>query len=124
MGFKLGKKSQPIANQGKLKKKLPFKVERKSLEPGINAEAIDEKTIVIDESIPEGSAMYNKAVSHEAKHCEEMGSGKLAYGDDWIRDNGKTYARKDGKIKYNGKWHEEGSHEFPWEKRAVKAERS
>ena len=27
------------------------------------------------------------------------------------------------KIKYNGKWHAEGSHAFPWEKRAVKAEK-
>ena len=52
-----------------------------------------------------------------------MGSGQLAYGDDWVRDGKNTYARKDGMIKYNGKWHEEGSMVFPWEKRAKKAEK-
>ena len=36
---------------------------------------------------------------------------------------GSTYPRKNGKIKYNGKWHHEGSHEFPWEQRAMKAEK-
>ena len=33
---------------------------------------------------------------------------------------GKKYPRKDGKIKYNGKWSEEGSKSFPWEKAAYK----
>ena len=32
--------------------------------------------------------------------------------------------RKDGKIKYNGKWHEEGSKAFPWEKSAYKKQKS
>ena len=45
-----------------------------------------------------------------------------SYGDDYIRHNGKTYPRKDGKIKHNGKWSKEGSHSFPWEKDAMKAE--
>ena len=34
---------------------------------------------------------------------------------------GKKYERKDGKIKYKGKWIEEGYKDFPWEKRAYKA---
>ncbi len=124
MGFKLGKRSLPIASQGKLKKSMPFNIVRRDLDPGINAEAEDENTIVIDKSIPEGSRVFKKAVAHEAVHCNEMGSGQLAYGDDWVRDGKNTYARKDGKIKYNGKWHEEGSMAFPWEKRAKKAEKN
>jgi len=51
-----------------------------------------------------------------------MKSGMLGYGDDYVRYKGKTYHRRDGKIKYNGKWHQEGSDAFPWEKRAKKAE--
>ena len=56
-------------------------------------------------------------------NAKEMSRGKLTYGDEYIRDGNKTYHRKDGKIKYNGKWHEEGSMAFPWEKRAKKAEK-
>ena len=51
-----------------------------------------------------------------------MQSGRAAFGDDWVRWEGKTFARKDGKIKYNGTWKEEGDKSFPWEKSAQKAE--
>ena len=40
----------------------------------------------------------------------------------FVRDGKKTYPRKDGEIKYNGKWYPEGDNVFPWEKRAVKEE--
>jgi len=49
---------------------------------------------------------------------KDMQSGKLSYGDDYVRYNETTYPRKNGKIKYNGKWSEEGSMNFPWEKKA------
>ena len=39
----------------------------------------------------------------------------------WIQEQNKKYPRKDGYIKYNGKWVEEGNKNFPWEKRAYKA---
>ena len=52
-----------------------------------------------------------------------MEEGRIAYGDDWVRDGNKTYHRKDGKIKYNGAWQKEGRSVFPWEKRAIKAEK-
>ena len=54
-------------------------------------------------------------------HAKRMKTGELGYGDDWVRWKGKTYARKDGKIKYNGKWMVEGHRDFPWEKIADKA---
>ena len=50
-----------------------------------------------------------------------MAGGKISYGPNFVRDNDKEYPRKNGKMKYTGKWHPEGSHAFPWEKRAVKA---
>ena len=68
------------------------------------------------------SKLDKKVQRHEAVHAKEMKTGKIAYGDDFVRDGNKTYHRKDGKIKYNGKWHEEGSSALPWEKRAKKAE--
>ena len=48
MGFKLGGPSMALGRQGTLNKSMPFKIERKDLEPGINAEAVDENTMVID----------------------------------------------------------------------------
>ena len=71
---------------------------------------------------PKGSALEKRVIAHESLHASEMKSGKIAYGDDFVRDGKETYARKDGKIKYNGKWHKEGSNVFPWEHRAKKAE--
>ena len=124
MGFKLGGPSMALGRQGSLNKSMLSKVERKDLEPGVNAEAVDENTMVIDKDIPEGSDVYNKAVAHEAVHCKEMGNGQLAYGDDWVRDGNKTYARRDGEIKYNGKWLPEGDASFPWEQRAIDAEKN
>ena len=82
----------------------------------------DNNTIDIDESIPEGSSLYKKVKNHEEQHVKDMSEGKLGYTDDNITYMGKTYPRKNGKIKYNGKWTAEGDHSFPWEKRAQKAE--
>lgn len=50
------------------------------------------------------------------KHITDMKVGKLSYGDTFIKYHGVTYPRKDGMIKYNGKWMPEGSDKFPWEK--------
>ena len=123
MAFKLGNKPLPgIAHGGQLNKKLGFKVEHRDLEEGITAEAISANKIVIDKDVPKDSKLYKQAVAHEAVHCREMAEGRIAYGDDWVRADGKTYPRKDGKIKYNGEWHEEGSSVFPWEQRAMNAE--
>ena len=48
-------------------------------------------------------------------HIADMKTGRLDYGDDYIRYEGVTYPRKDGHILYEGMWHEEGSKKFPWE---------
>ena len=67
--------------------------------------------------------LEKEVIDHEQQHIDDMASGKLSYGDDYVRHNKKTYPRKDGMIKYNGTWRKEGSHAFPWEKRAVKADK-
>ena len=106
----------------KLRTPKNTKIVRKDLDPGILGEANMDGSIFIDKDVPKGSALEKKVIRHEGVHAKEMKQGKIAYGDDYVRDGNKTYHRKDGKIKYNGKWHEEGSNVFPWEKRAKKAE--
>jgi len=123
MAFKLGNKPLPgVAREGNINKKHKFKVERKSLDDGILGEANMDGSIYVDKSVKPGSAQEQKVINHEGLHAKEMKSGEIEYGDDFVRDGNSTFHRKDGKIKYNGKWHEEGSDVFPWEKRAKKAE--
>ncbi len=117
MGFKLGKEKRQIRDS----KNTP--IFRKNLDKGVLGEANMDGSIYIDKSVKPGSALERKIVKHEGKHLEDIKSGNLAYGDDWVRHKGKTYPRKDGKIKYNGKWSEEGSMNFPWERAARNAEK-
>ena len=116
MGFKLGREKRGI----KSSENIP--VLRKSLNKGILGEANNDGTVFISKKLKPGSALERKTIKHETQHVKDMQSGILGYGDDWVRYKGKTYPRKDGKIKYNGKWHEEGSMNFPWEQKAKKAE--
>lgn len=116
MAFKLGSEKRGVKNSNNTP------IIRKTLDQGVLGEANKDGSIFIDKSVPKGSALERKVINHEMKHAEDMASGKLSYGDDYVRHNGKTYPRKNGKIKYNGKWHEEGSMAFPWEQAAKKAE--
>ena len=120
MGFKLGKRPY-IRN---IREGINLNILRKPLKDGVMGEAVDGNTIIVNDKIPTNSKMYKRVVNHEAKHAEEMKSGKIAYGDDWVRENNKTYPRRNGEIKYNGKWYPEGDKNLPWEKRAIKAEKN
>ena len=123
MAFKLGNRPLPgIAHGGNIDKKHRFKVKRVNLEDGVLGEAKMDGSIEVDKSVEPGSAQDKKIQRHEGVHAKEIAEGRIAYGDDWVRSDGKTYPRKDGKIKYNGKWKPEGDSSFPWEKRAEKAE--
>ena len=115
MAYKLGSEKRQIRNS----KKTP--IFRKNLDKGILGEANMDGSIYVDKDVPKGSALEKKVIRHESVHAKEMKQGKIAYGDDYVRDGNKTYHRKDGKIKYNGRWHEEGSNVIPWEKRAKNA---
>lgn len=97
-----------------------FEVIKVELEDGIAGEANNDGTIFVDKNIEDGSIEEAEVVAHEGKHMKDMESGLLSYTDDHIEYKGKKYERKDGKIKYNGKWREEGWKQFPWEKTAYK----
>ena len=112
MGFKLGNEKRQIRNA------INTPIFRKKLEAGILGEAKKDGSIYISDKIKPGSKQEKEVIKHEGKHAQDMASGKLDYTDNHVRYNGKSYHRKDGKIKYNGKWHEEGSKAFPWEKAA------
>ena len=115
MGFKLGSEKRIYRTP----EDTP--IYAKKLGKGILGEANNDGSIYVDESLKPGSKKYNEVVSHEKAHMDDMSSGTLAYSNDWIRYKGKTYPRKNGKIKYDGKWKIEGHGDFPWEKRANKS---
>ena len=133
MGFKLGKGTTPIASGGKLSKKMRFGQEagdadisvpgtpviRKPLEPGVMGEANMDGSIYISDQIPPGSFIEREVINHEMRHATDMRTGKLEYGDNYIKYNGETYERKtiNGKdmLYVNGQWKEAGDEGFPWE---------
>jgi len=89
---------------------------RKILGEGIQAEANDDGTIFISQSVEAGSAEERQILTHEVKHLTDMKIGKLKYDDNSIKWNGIEYPRAEGKILYEGEWVPEGGKEFPWEK--------
>ena len=101
-------------------KDMVFKMQRKELDNGIAGEANDDGTIFVNKDIPKGSPLEAEVVAHEGDHMARMEKGELGYSDDNVTWRGKKYDRKDGKIKYNGEWREEGWEQFPWEKLAYK----
>jgi hypothetical protein len=100
----------------------PVAIEHTTLEPGITAEAVSESKIVISKDVPKDSELYKRAIAHEGHHAKEMASGRIAYGDDFVRDGDQVFARGGGKIQQGSAWKMEGSKDFPWERRAYRAE--
>ena len=114
MGFKMGREKREVKNS----ESTP--IFRKKLQAGVLGEANDDGSIYISKDIKPGSKKEEEVITHESTHAKELKSGKLSYGDDHVRYSGKSYHRENGKIKYNGKWIDEGSKDFPWEKAAYK----
>ena len=128
MGFKLGKARKVEAIGGIINKKHSFtnddasvpgnEVIRKNLAPGVLGEANLDGTIYISKKIPEGSMLEREVLLHEMRHATDIKTGKLSYGDNYVKFNGMTYPRENrgGKdmIKVDGKWKEAGD-DFPWE---------
>ena len=86
-------------------------------------------TIVVNNKIKDPKQL-EEVISHEEVHIQqfkkfEKSNGKtgLDYNDKYVTWNGNKYPRKNGKIKYEGKWINEGSKTFPWEKEAYKKEK-
>ena len=127
MAFKLGKRSGPLMDKGQLKSKASFKDEsdisvpgtpvyRKELEGGVLGESNNDGSIFIHKDVEPGSEQEKEVVAHEMIYQTQMRLGKLAYTDNSITWDGVEYPRRDGYIVYEGKYVEEGSKEFPWEK--------
>ena len=134
MGFKLGSEKGNDAIGGEIRRKMRFGKEaggdasvpgtpviRKNLEPGIMGEANMDGSIFISNKIQPGSFEERQVVNHEMVHATQMRTGKLEYGDNFVKYDGVTYPREtiNGKdmIKVDGKWTEAGGN-FPWEKDA------
>jgi len=118
MAFKM---TPPTFGKEKPADQEEFTVIKVELGHGIAGEANNDGTIFVDDKIEDGSIEEKEVVAHEGQHMKDMKDGILDYEDNNIEWKGKKYERKDGKIKYNGKWLEEGYKDFPWEKRAYKA---
>jgi len=134
MGFKLGSEKGNDAIGGEIRRKMRFGKEaggdasvpgtpviRKNLEPGIMGEANMDGSIFISNKIQPGSFEERQVVNHEMVHATQMRTGKLEYGDNFVKYDGVTYLRetRNGRdmIKIDGKWTEAGGN-FPWEKDA------
>ena len=132
MGFKLGKGKRPAMYGGNIKSKMIFgqqagsdasvpgtPVIRKPLEEDVMGEANMDGTIFISDKIEPGSAEERQVINHEMRHATDIRTGKLAYGDDFVKFDGVTYPRMtiDGKdmIIVDGVAKEAGDGGFPWE---------
>ena len=132
MGFKLGTERGLEATGGEIRSKFRFHQEaggdasvpgtpviRKDLEPDVLAEANMDGSIYLSNEVIPGSFQERQVLAHEMRHATDMKTGKLEYGDDYVKYNGETFAREtiDGKdmILVDGKWKEAGHTGFPWE---------
>ena len=120
MAFKLGSESRGVKKGNRFGVKADPSVPgtpvfRKKLDGGILGEANNDGTIFISDELEPDSPLEEHTLVHEMKHIVDMKTNKLGYGDDYVKWEGQTFPRKDGKIKYYGKWLDEGSKEFPWE---------
>ena len=124
MAFKLGKEKRRIRNSS------TAPIFRKKLEDGVIGEANMDGTIYINENVEPGSDLERRAIAHENEHINQMQSGDAHYTDDYVYWKGQKFERKNGRIKYMGKWYREGADwkddevfgGLPWENQAVKAE--
>ena len=107
MGFKLGSERGNYAVSGEIKTKMRFHQEsggdasvpgtpviRKNLAPGILGEANMDGSIYLSNEVEPNSKEETQVLLHEMRHSTDMKTGKLAYGDNFVRYNGITYPRE------------------------------
>ena len=124
MAFKLGNEKRELRTPN------GTSIVRKSrgeLEPGVEAEANNDGSIYVASDIPVDSQRFKETIRHEMKHCEDMASGKAAYGDDWVMWEGDIFFRKtiDGEKFIDGPAGRlpEGHPDHPWEAEAFAAQK-
>ena len=92
------------------------------LRRGGDAEILDDGTIKLNPKLKGAEKL--RAIAHEMQHKKDMEKHGLDYDDNNVYFKGKSYARKNGKIEFNGKMVKEGDRSLPWEQRAYAAESS
>ena len=98
------------------------------MDDGSLAQANMDGSIDVDPSVNLNSKFGKRLIKHEAKHVQDMQTGRAAYGDNWVMWEDNIYLRgeEDG-IKYidgpNGRW-PEGDPHHPWEAEAIAAEKN
>ena len=132
MGFKLGRNRGLEATGGEIRNKMRFgrdsggdasvpgtPIIRTDLGPGITGEANMDGSIYVSDQLIPGGFEERQTLTHEMRHATDIKTGKLEYGDDYVKYNGETFPRetRNGKdmIFVDGKWKEAGHHGFPWE---------
>ena len=132
MGFKLGTNRGLEATGGEIRNKMRFgrdsggdasvpgtPIIRTDLGPGITGEANMDGSIYVSDQLIPGGFEERQTLTHEMRHATDIKTGKLEYGDDYVKYNGETFPRetRNGKdmIFVDGKWKEAGHHGFPWE---------
>ena len=98
MGFKLGTERGNYAVSGEIRTKMRFHQEaggdasvpgtpviRKDLEPDVLAEANMDGSIYLSNEVVPGSFEERQVLTHEMRHATDMKTGKLEYGDDYVK---------------------------------------
>tara|TARA_R100000458_G_C8147391_1_gene156322 strand:- start:144 stop:569 length:426 start_codon:yes stop_codon:yes gene_type:complete len=133
MAFKLGTARGLRAVRGEIKNKFRFSqgsgdpdisvpgtpIIRQTLEPGVMGEANMDGSIYISDQLEPGSFQEKQVINHEMKHATDIRTGKLEYGDNYVKYNGQTFLRQtiDGvdMISIDDQWRPAGDGGFPWE---------
>ena len=120
MAFKLGSETRGFRDP--LKNPMDFGTTVSS-EDNI-AQANMDGTMTVNPNVDLNSPFGKTVIKHEAKHLEQIESGRGGFNDGWVMWEGEKHERKDGKIFYNSKLYSEGDKNLPWEKEAVEAEKN
>ena len=120
LGFEAPKEGERRTRRSRRKRPTRKRERRSPLDKNEVGQAFNDGTIEVDPN--QSPEEYAKTVAHEQYHADEMKAGRLDYDDKKVVYRGSAFPRKNGKIKFEGKWIEEGSRQFPWEQEAYHAE--
>ena len=117
------------------KMRAPYEVDNTPIyhkdEPeGVLGRAHKNGAITMDINLDPNTQQYAIVKKHEETHEKQFkdfektgGKTGLSYTAETVTWNDEVYPRKNGKIKYKGKWMIEGHPDFPWEQEAYNNEK-
>ena len=95
------------------------------MEEGTLGVATKNGSILVERTM--SPAEQQGTINHELIHLQDIkdyrtsgGSKGLDYNEDELIFDGVSYPRRNGKIKYEGKWRPEGWPGFKWEQKAYR----